>query len=224
MFKRPSIMNYREFLREIKRAWNAGCILQRFDLKDVNPPPPIVDQAGFLELQATSVTLLRCTPNICDKKSCVRCKVSLLSRSRLCSNHRLRRASNAWSALHLRHMRAWHYVEEVARAGSMRKAADRLNLTASVVQRRIRDVEQDLGMALFERTARGVRLLRLANCSLAGSTRNRRISIGAIANRRSCRAEEGQHPDRLQPGCGALVSAARDCTIPHDTSVCHFRR
>lgn len=58
----------------------------------------------------------------------------------------------------LRHMRVWHYVEEVARAGSMRKAADRLNLTASAVQRRIHDVEQDLGMALFERTARGVRL------------------------------------------------------------------
>jgi len=30
---------------------NAGYVLQRFDLKDVNPPAPIVDQAGFLELQ-----------------------------------------------------------------------------------------------------------------------------------------------------------------------------
>ena len=58
----------------------------------------------------------------------------------------------------LRHMRVWQYVEEVARAGSMRKAAERLNVTASAIQRRIQDVEDDLGAKIFERAARGVRV------------------------------------------------------------------
>ena len=51
-------------------------------------------------LRATTVTLLRCTPNIWDKNSCVRGNVSLCSRSRDCSSHRLSRSSNSWSALH----------------------------------------------------------------------------------------------------------------------------
>lgn len=57
----------------------------------------------------------------------------------------------------LRHMRIWQYVEEVARAGSMRKAAERLNVTASALQRRIHDIEEDLGAKIFERAARGIK-------------------------------------------------------------------
>lgn len=58
----------------------------------------------------------------------------------------------------MRHMRIWHYVDEVARAGSLRQAADRLNMNASALQRRIQDVEEDLGAALFERLPSGMRL------------------------------------------------------------------
>ena len=50
------------------------------------------------------------------------------------------------------------YVDEVARAGSIRKAADQLNVTASAVNRRIMDLEEELGAQLFERRPRGVRL------------------------------------------------------------------
>jgi DNA-binding transcriptional LysR family regulator len=55
-------------------------------------------------------------------------------------------------------MRIWRYVDEVARAGSLRQAAERLNVTASALQRRIHDVEEDLGTSLFERLPTGMRL------------------------------------------------------------------
>ncbi len=58
----------------------------------------------------------------------------------------------------MRHMRVWSYVDEVARTGSLRRAAERLHVTASAVQRRIEDIEHDLGAALFERSAAGMRL------------------------------------------------------------------
>ncbi len=49
------------------------------------------------------------------------------------------------------------YVDEVARAGSIRRAAERLNVTASAVNRRIADMEEELGTKLFERLPRGMR-------------------------------------------------------------------
>src|SRR5215204_6436306 len=58
----------------------------------------------------------------------------------------------------MRHLRFLRYVDEVARAGSIRKAAERLHVTASAVNRRVMDLEEELGAPLFERRARGVRL------------------------------------------------------------------
>lgn len=58
----------------------------------------------------------------------------------------------------MRHLRIMRYVDEVARTGSIRKAADQLNVTASAVNRRIMDLEDELGTQLFERRPRGVRL------------------------------------------------------------------
>jgi DNA-binding transcriptional LysR family regulator len=58
----------------------------------------------------------------------------------------------------MRHLRFLRYVDEVARAGSIRKAADVLHVTASAVNRRIMDLEEELGAPLFERRPRGVRL------------------------------------------------------------------
>src|SRR5260370_8442129 len=55
-------------------------------------------------------------------------------------------------------LRFLRYVDEVARAGSIRKAADVLHVTASAVNRRIMDLEEELGSPLFERRPRGVRL------------------------------------------------------------------
>jgi DNA-binding transcriptional LysR family regulator len=58
----------------------------------------------------------------------------------------------------MRHLRFLRYVDEVARTGSIRKAAEQLHVTASAVNRRIMDLEEELGAPLFERRARGVRL------------------------------------------------------------------
>ena len=58
----------------------------------------------------------------------------------------------------MRHLRILKYVDEVARTGSIRKAAEQLHFTPSALTRRIMDLEAELGAKLFERTARGMRL------------------------------------------------------------------
>ncbi|MBV9077706.1 MAG: LysR family transcriptional regulator [Methylobacteriaceae bacterium] len=58
----------------------------------------------------------------------------------------------------MRYLRILRDIDEVARAGSIRKAAERLNLTASALNRRIQDFEAELGTPIFERLPRGVRL------------------------------------------------------------------
>lgn len=50
------------------------------------------------------------------------------------------------------------YFEAVARHGSIRKAADSLHMASSAVNRRILDLEEEVGSPLFERLPRGVRL------------------------------------------------------------------
>jgi DNA-binding transcriptional LysR family regulator len=61
-------------------------------------------------------------------------------------------------AMSFRHMRVWRYLDEVSRSGSIRKAAERLSVTPSAVQRRVQDIEQDLGTPIFERSKQGMRL------------------------------------------------------------------
>src|ERR1700752_2507991 len=58
----------------------------------------------------------------------------------------------------MRHLRFLRYVDEVASAGSIRKAAEQLHVTASAVNRRVMDLEEELGAPRFELRARGVRL------------------------------------------------------------------
>jgi DNA-binding transcriptional LysR family regulator len=53
--------------------------------------------------------------------------------------------------------RIFTYVDAVARYGSIRKAADALHIVSSALNRRILDLEADLGSPLFERLPRGVR-------------------------------------------------------------------
>lgn len=49
-------------------------------------------------------------------------------------------------------------LDEIARIGSIRRAAERLNASASAVNRQILNLEAELGVAVFERLPRGVRL------------------------------------------------------------------
>ncbi len=56
------------------------------------------------------------------------------------------------------HAAVLRYLEEVARAGSIRQASERLNVAASAVNRQILKIEAELGVQLFERLPRGLRL------------------------------------------------------------------
>lgn len=67
----------------------------------------------------------------------------------------------------LRPPRLLVYVDAVARHGSIRKAADALNVASSALNRQILDLETDLGTALFERLPRGVRLTAAGEVFLA---------------------------------------------------------
>jgi DNA-binding transcriptional LysR family regulator len=53
---------------------------------------------------------------------------------------------------------ALRYFYEVARYGSFRLAADRINIAASAISRQIQLLEQELGVLLFERDRKGLRL------------------------------------------------------------------
>lgn len=56
------------------------------------------------------------------------------------------------------HSRKLQYINEVARCGSIRKAAARLNVASSAVNRQILALEEEIGAPLFERMPRGLRL------------------------------------------------------------------
>ncbi len=58
----------------------------------------------------------------------------------------------------MRHQLLLHYVDTVARVGSIRKAAESLAITSTALNRRILALEEDLGVAVFERLPGGVRL------------------------------------------------------------------
>ena len=58
----------------------------------------------------------------------------------------------------MNHLRFLRYVDEIARAGSIRGAAERLHVAPSAVNRRLLDLEEELGTPIFERLPRGMRL------------------------------------------------------------------
>ncbi|MGQ2921524.1 MAG: LysR family transcriptional regulator [Hydrogenophaga sp.] len=54
--------------------------------------------------------------------------------------------------------RAYIYLDAVARAGSIRKAAEKLHVASTALNRMILELEEQAGTPLFERLPRGVRL------------------------------------------------------------------
>jgi len=66
--------------------------------------------------------------------------------------------SQGHGTLHQSRSRSFAYFEAVAQHGSMRKAAGTLNVASSALNRQILDLEANLGVHLFERLPRGVRL------------------------------------------------------------------
>ena len=58
----------------------------------------------------------------------------------------------------MRHLLIYDMIESVHRSGSIRKAAEDTNITASALNRRIQAFEEEFGSEIFERLPRGVRL------------------------------------------------------------------
>ena len=52
--------------------------------------------------------------------------------------------------------RAYIYLDAVARAGSIRKAAEKLHVASTALNRMILELEEQAGTPLFERLPRGV--------------------------------------------------------------------
>ena len=55
------------------------------------------------------------------------------------------------------HAAVLRYIDQVARMGSIRRAAAALHVASSAVNRQILKLEADLGTPLFERVGNGVR-------------------------------------------------------------------
>lgn len=58
----------------------------------------------------------------------------------------------------MRHLLTLRFIDAVAKAGSIRRAAETLAITSTALNRRILAIEEDLGVEIFERFPRGVRL------------------------------------------------------------------
>jgi DNA-binding transcriptional LysR family regulator len=58
----------------------------------------------------------------------------------------------------VRHLLPLRYIDAVVRAGSIRRAAEALSITSTALNRRILAIEDELGVPIFERLPRGVRL------------------------------------------------------------------
>ena len=57
----------------------------------------------------------------------------------------------------MRHLLVLKYIEKIAKAGSLRSAAEELNITPSALNRRILGIEEELGVEIFERHPSGLR-------------------------------------------------------------------
>lgn len=68
--------------------------------------------------------------------------------------------------------RLYRYLDAVARAGSIRKAAETLRVASTALNRRILDLEEAVGTPLFERLPRGVRLTAAGEILIASIRRS----------------------------------------------------
>lgn len=92
-------------------------------------------------------------------------------------------------------------LDAVARAGSFRRAAERLNLSASAINRQILKLEEDVGLPLFERLPRGIRPTAAGERLLADIRRWRREQEVA----------EGQLRDLTGQRRGSVTIGAMEC-------------
>ena len=94
----------------------------------------------------------------------------------------------------------------VAECGSFSRAAERLFTTQPAVSKRVAALEADLGVALFDRLGRGIRLTEAGETFLAGT---RRLLADARANREEVRALGSVLSGRLRLGTSHHIGIHR---------------
>jgi DNA-binding transcriptional LysR family regulator len=87
------------------------------------------------------------------------------------------------------------YFMAVGRLGSIRKAADELNVSASAIDRQILNVEADIGMPLFERLPTGLRLTAAGEILMAAGGRWQKGLIDVRAQIEDLRGLKRGHVD-----------------------------
>jgi DNA-binding transcriptional LysR family regulator len=92
-------------------------------------------------------------------------------------------------------------LDAVARAGSFRRAAEKLNMSASAINRQILKLESEVGLPLFERLPRGIRPTAAGERLLADIRRWRREQEFA----------EGQLRDLKGQRRGSVTIGAMEC-------------
>lgn len=95
--------------------------------------------------------------------------------------------------------RAVHYFERVAHGGSVRAAAESLHVAPSAVSRAVQQLEQELGVALFDRAPRGLHL------TVAGET-----LLGYL---RRWERESEQLGDAMRSLSGVRLETVRIATV-----------
>jgi DNA-binding transcriptional LysR family regulator len=85
------------------------------------------------------------------------------------------------------HARILTYLDEVARLGSIRKAAGRLNVAASAINRQILALEEQLGTQIFERMPRRLRLTATGELLIAHVRETLKSQLRVIAQMESLR-------------------------------------
>lgn len=95
------------------------------------------------------------------------------------------------------HSRLMRYIDEVARAGSMRQAAERLGIASSAINRQILAFEQELGVAVFERLSNGVRLTAAGELlveHIRATMKDHSRTISRISDLKTLRETRRCHP------------------------------
>ena len=113
-------------------------------------------------------------------------------------------------------LRALRYFVEAAEMASFSRAAEMLGVPASSVSRRILDLERELGVALFHRSTRVVKLTELGALYLEQV----KPAIAALGLADELVGQQSQ--TRIEHGHGRFVARSLDSQNTHARHLCLF--
>jgi DNA-binding transcriptional LysR family regulator len=121
---------------------------------------------------------------------------------------------------------AFRCFDEVARCGSIRKAAEVLHLTAAAVHQQVLNLEGQIGTPLFDRMPRGMRLTTAGEIMIAAVRRGQRDYDSALAQVEDLRALRRGHISLAvsQSSAEQLIPAAIDAAMKSHPGVTYSVR